>query len=170
MATFSEKLKRQWRHWTTLTAATRRAFPPEALAAITGAIKAGEQGHRSELRLIVETALPMHAIWHDATTRQRALALFAEYGVWDTADNCGVLIYVNLADRKVEIVADRMVDRVIGTELWQEACQGMTAGFAQGRFQASTLTAIVMVNALLREHFPSTGPRPNELPDQPVML
>jgi uncharacterized membrane protein len=47
------------------------------------------------------------------TDRQRALALFADYGIWDTEDNCGVLVYVNLADRKVDIVADRGIDRRI---------------------------------------------------------
>ncbi len=71
------------------------------------------------MRLIVENALPFDAIWDDITNRQRALALFAEYGVWDTEDNCGVLIYVNLAEHKVEIVADRDIDRKIDARTWQ---------------------------------------------------
>ncbi|UUZ50200.1 hypothetical protein LP420_09650 [Massilia sp. B-10] len=53
--------------------------------------------------------MPSELIWADTSIRQRAVGLFAEYGVWDTEDNCGVLIYVNLAERKVEIVADRQI-------------------------------------------------------------
>lgn len=114
--------------------------------------------------------MPFEAIWADISNRQRALALFAEYGVWDTEDNCGVLIYVNLAQRQVDIVADRNVGRKIDAATWQAVCQGMTEGFARGQFHDSTLAAVAQVNALLRTHFPAAGARANELPDSPIML
>jgi hypothetical protein len=172
MATSSigERLKRVLRHWSTSAAQGRRAFPPETLAAIAGAITAGEQTHRGELRLIVENAMPFDAIWDDLSNRQRALALFAEHGVWDTEDNCGVLVYINLADHKVDIVADRNVGRKIDAATWQAVCNTMTAGFAHGEFHDSTLAAIAQVNQLLRLHFPANGTRTNELPDQPIVL
>ena len=170
MRLLSQRLSRALRHWNTSAAAGRRAFPQATLAAIAGAISEGEHTHRSEVRLIVEASMPFEAIWADMSNRQRALALFAEYGVWDTEDNCGLLIYINLAERQVDIVADRHVGRKIPAATWQAVCQTMTDGFAHGRFHDSTLAAVAQVNALLRTHFPATGARANELPDNPILL
>jgi uncharacterized membrane protein len=170
MASFTERLKRQWRHWSTTAAKGRRMFPQATLDAIAQAIGAGEQRHRGEVRLIVENSMPSDAIWSDMSNRQRAIALFAEYGVWDTEDNCGVLLYLNLAEHKVEIVVDRNIGRKIDPAGWQQICRTMTEGFARGEFHASTLAAIDQVNALLATHFPGAGARPNELPDHPIVL
>ncbi len=167
---FMQRLQRQWRHWRASARAARTMFPDDALQAIGAAIHAGEQRHRGEVRLIVESALPSEALWADVSIRQRALALFAEHGVWDTEDNCGVLIYVNLAERNVEIVADRSIARKIGAPEWQQVCRAMTDGFARAQFRASTLAAVEQVSALLATHFPATGSRPNELPDAPLRL
>ena len=114
--------------------------------------------------------MPFDAIWADVSNRQRALALFAEHGVWDTEDNCGVLIYINLAERAVDIVADRNVNRKIDSATWQAVCATMTAGFGRGQFQESTIAAVAQVNTLLQAHFPSNGARANELPDNPIMM
>lgn len=170
MRTFSEKLSRALRHWRTSAADGRRAFPQETLAAIANAITEGEKTHRSELRLIVEASMPFDAIWADLSNRQRALALFAEHGLWDTEDNCGVLIYINLAERHVDIVADRNVNRKIDAATWKAVCNTMTEGFARGHFHDSTLAAVTQVNELLRKHFPADGARANELPDHPIMM
>jgi uncharacterized membrane protein len=105
------RVRRTLRHLLSTRNEAARAFPPATLAAIAEAITAGEQTHRGEVRLIVEKSMPLGAVWDGVTNRQRALALFADYGIWDTEDNCGVLIYVNLADHKVDIVADRGIDR-----------------------------------------------------------
>ena len=170
MGSIAQKMTRAWRHATSSAGEARRAFPETTLTAIAEAIDAGERTHRGEVRLIVEKALPFDAAWDGITNRQRALALFADYGVWDTEDNCGVLIYVNLAEHKVDIVADRGIDRKIDAATWQAVCATMTRGFGRGEFHAATLDAIAQVNELLRRHFPSNGSRPNELPDQPLML
>jgi uncharacterized membrane protein len=170
MDSFGQRLRRVLRHWKTTAAHGRRAFPQETLAAIATAINAGEQTHRSELRLIVEAAMPLGAVWDGVTNRQRALALFAEHGVWDTEDNCGVLIYVNLADHKVDIVADRNINRKIDSATWQAVCRTMTDGFGRGQFHTSTIAAVAQINELLRQHFPANGTDVNELPDNPIML
>ncbi len=168
--TFSERLQRQWRHWMASAAKGRRMFPPEALARLGQAITAGELRHRGEVRLIVENSMPSDLIQADVSNRQRALGLFAEYAVWDTADRCGVLLYVNLAEHKVDIVVDRNIGQKIDPSIWQQICTTMTQGFKLGQFEQSTLSAIEQVNALLAEHFPGNGARPNELPDHPVVL
>lgn len=164
------RLRRTLRHLTFRRAHAARAFPAATLDTITAAIAAGERTHRGEVRLIVEKSLPAPQAWAGVTTRQRAVALFADYGIWDTAERCGVLIYVNLAERKVDIVADRGIDRRIAPATWQAICDTLTRGFARGEFEAATLAALDQVNGLLREHFPANGARPNELPDEPLML
>ncbi|NHZ35402.1 TPM domain-containing protein [Massilia rubra] len=169
-STSGSRLARIWHHWRSTAAKGRRAFPPETLDAIGKAITAGEQTHRSELRLIVEHGMPFDALWAGMGIRERAIALFAEYGIWDTEDNCGVLIYVNLAEHQIEIVTDRNVGRKIDNIVWKRLCALMTQGFAQGQFHAATLAALEQVNALLAEHFPAEGARANELPDRPIML
>ena len=166
----TQRIKRTWRHLGSSGSEAKRAFPEATLSAISEAITAGEQTHRGEVRLIVEKALPFDDAWDGVSNRQRALALFADYGVWDTEDNCGVLIYINLAEHKVDIVADRGIDRKIDAATWQAVCRTMTGGFKEGRFHDATLAAIGQVNELLRRHFPATGSRANELPDKPLML
>jgi len=170
MGSFAHKASRAWRHWRSSASHAAQAFPEATLDAIAHAIDAGERTHRGEVRLIVEKALPFEAAWDGVTNRQRALCLFADYGVWDTEDNCGVLIYVNLAEHKVDIVADRGIDRKIGAATWQAVCRTMTDGFRQGHFHDATLAALEQVNGLLQQHFPANGERPNELPDRPLML
>ena len=164
------RLKRALRHWRTTAAVGREAFPATSLSDLGAAITEGEIHHRGEVRLIVENSMPFDAIWNDVTNRQRALGLFAEYGVWDTEDNCGVLIYVNLAEHKVDIVCDRDIGRLIEPATWQAVCRTMTEGFARGEFHDSTLAAIAQVNELLVRHFPATGEGVNELPDHPIVL
>jgi len=163
-------LRRLLRHWLSTRAEAARAFPPAALGAITEAITLGEQTHRGEVRLIVEKALPWPVLRAGVRGRQRALALFADHGIWDTEENCGVLVYVNLADHTVDIVADRGIARKIDKATWQAICDTMTAGFARRAYQQATLAALARINELLHLHFPANGARPNELPDRPLML
>jgi uncharacterized membrane protein len=121
------------------------------------------------LRLVIEADLDLAAVWRGQTPRQRAIALFAECHVWDTAANNGVLLYVQLADRAVEVVADRGFDARVAPAAWELLCAGMRSAFAEGRFEAGALAGIGQTSALLAEHFPPGTPR-NELPDRPLIL
>ena len=163
-------IRRGLRHALYTRNEAERAFPSSTLDSITRAITAGEQTHRGEVRVIVEKSLPFAAVRAGLSNRQRALALFADHGVWDTEEHSGVLVYINLADRKVDIVADRGIARKIPAADWQSICNTMTQGFAQGRYEEAVLAALEGVNGLLARHFPATGPRPNELPDKPLIL
>ena len=169
-SSLASRCRRALRHLTTTAAAGRRAFPAASLAAIQETITQGELVHRAEVKLIVEVALSVEAVFGDTGMRARALALFAQYGIWDTEENCGVLIYVNLAQRAVEIVADRNVGRRIKAPEWQALCEAMTQGFAAGTFHQSTLAAIASLNELLRQHFPSTGLHPNQLSNDAIIV
>jgi uncharacterized membrane protein len=169
----SSRLARLLRHLAGTQAAARRAFPSATLKAIQASIGAGEKRHRAQVRLIVEAALSAGAVWRRESSRQRAHELFSHYRVWDTEENCGVLVYVNLADHKVEIVADRGANRVVTRHQWQQVCAAMTAGYARGDYHASTLQALAMLHDALAAAMPrgdDDAKGANELSDKPLVL
>lgn len=167
------RLTRTLRHLTTTRRAGRKAFPVDTLKAIQSAIAEGETQHRAEVRLIVEPALDLYAAATGMTSRQRARELFTLYGIWDTEENCGVLIYINLADHQVEIIADRGITRDVPKEVWHTVCRTMTDGFAQQMYHDSAIAGLKQLNALLREHFPERTEeveQQNQLPNRPILL
>jgi uncharacterized membrane protein len=146
----------------------RRAFPPPALKKIEEAVKASEQRHRGEIRFAVETTL---AVAHlRRSTRERARQVFAALDVWDTEENTGVLIYVQLVDRKIEIVADRGIAARVPQPEWDALCRAMEARFRKRQYLAGALEAINAVTRILERHFPARGANPNELPDRPAVI
>ncbi len=148
----------------------RRVFPRAVLANIEAAIKAGEVTHSGQVRFVVEGALDGAALLHNQPARARALDIFSHLRIWDTAHNNGVLIYLLLADRKVEIIADRGVDAKVGAEGWQRICGDMESEFRSGRFEAGSIKGIEAVSRELAKHFPPDGHPRNELPDAPVVI
>jgi uncharacterized membrane protein len=165
-------LARWLRHAFTTPLVVRRAFPEAALTRIEQAIDASERAHSGEIRFAIEAALPWSYLRRDAPARQRATMVFAKLRVWDTEHNNGVLIYVELADRSIEIVADRGIARYVQQAQWDAICTAMREQFRAGRFEQGALEAIQAVGQLLATHFPLTeGQRsPDELPDRPAIL
>jgi uncharacterized membrane protein len=152
-------------HWR-----VRRVFPPDVLARIEQAIKTGEATHAGQVRFVVEGALDGAPLFKNQPVRERALDVFSHLRIWDTAHNNGVLIYLLLADRDVEIVADRGIDAKVGGEGWETICRAMEADFRAGHFETGVIKGIEAVSRQLAAHFPPDGPRRNELPDQPVVM
>ena len=151
--------------------ALRSAFPDASLASIERGVAAQESRHRGELRVTIEGGLPIQALVAGRTAHERALEHFARLRIWDTEDNAGVLIYLLLADRRVEIVADRGINARVGETAWETISGAMQREFAAGRFEAGLLGGLSSVSDLLAQHFPAkTGDNPNELPDSPVVL
>ena len=103
-------IKRIGKHLLEHRSRVRRIFPPKVLATIEQAIKAGEATHSGQIRFVVEGALDGAPLFRNQSARERALDVFSHLRIWDTAHNNGVLIYLLLADRDVEIVADRGID------------------------------------------------------------
>ena len=163
-------LARVLRHLTTGSRLVSRCFPASSLAAIEAAIAAGEQRHESEIRFAVEAALHPRTVIRGQTPRERAIDVFSELRVWDTEHNTGVLIYLLLADRDVEIVADRGVATKVTAAEWEQICHEMEAHLRAGRFEAGALTGIRAVSDLLARYFPPGTAKPDELPDRPVVL
>ena len=163
-------LGRIMRHLSTGRATVRRAFPPGTLDAIERAIRAAETRHDGQIRFAVEAALDLTPLLAGQTARERAVGVFSELRVWDTEHNNGVLIYLLLADRDVEIVADRGIHAKLGTETWETICREMEAAFRDGQFEAGMLAGIHAVGEHLARHFPARSGKPNEMPDRPVVL
>jgi uncharacterized membrane protein len=155
-------LQHRWRE--------RRDFPPKVLAAIEAAIKAGETTHSGQVRFVVEGALDGAPLFRNQSARERALDVFSHLRIWDTARNNGVLVYLLLADRDVEIVADRGIDAHVGTAGWEKICVEMETEFRAGHFERGVVKGIEAVSRQLAAYFPATGPGRNELPDAPVVI
>jgi uncharacterized membrane protein len=156
-------------HWR-----TRLLFPGKTLDAIEQAIARAELTHAGEIRFAIETALaPLH-ILNGVAPRARALDVFAHLRVWDTEHNNGVLIYLQVADRDVEIVADRGFEGRVSPAEWEAVCRLMEEHFRAGRFQAGSIAGVDAIATLLARHFPQaagrSGPSRNQLPDRPTLL
>lgn len=152
-------------HWQ-----VKRAFPPETLIAIEQAIKASEAAHSGEIRFVVEGALDSTPLFKGQSAQERAVDVFSQLRIWDTAHNNGVLIYLLLADRDVEIVADRGIHAKAGSQEWQSICRQMEAEFKDANYKGGVVSGIQAVTQHLIKHFPAVGGDRNELPNTAVVL
>ncbi len=150
--------------------AVRSRFPSRTMDAIEAAIAAGEARHDGELRFAVEAALPLADLLAGTSARARAIELFGRLRVWDTERNAGVLIYLLLADKRVEIVADRGIHARVGETAWEAICGMMQREFAESRFEQGAIAGVRAISDLLATHFPPRPENPDELPNQPIVL
>jgi uncharacterized membrane protein len=158
------------RHWYQSLHPARKLLPAAALAQIESEIQTAERTHAGEIRVAVETALSFGLLWRNISARTRALQVFASLGVWDTKHNNGVLIYVLLGDRAIEIVADRGIADHIPPAEWQGLCNEISERFRQGDLTAGCCVAVRSVGLRLARFFPASDGEGNELPNQPVLL
>jgi uncharacterized membrane protein len=169
------RIKRVLKHRWLDASTTRRAIPPDMRQRLQQRVAASEQRHSGEIRIFLEAGLPLSYLWHDAPTRQitrqRALSIFGKLRVWDTAHNNGVLIYLLLAERSIELVADRGLSQVVAPQVWQAIATRMRTAFQQGHFEDGLTLALAEVSTLLVQHFPLQAgeANPNELPDAPIL-
>ena len=172
------KLKTIIRHLWLDASDSERAIPPDLLERLAQRVAASEGRHTGQIRIYVEAALPMSYVWRlgphsslKALIRQRAVMLFGKLRLWDTEHNNGVLIYLQLAEHAIEIVADRGVNGRVSAQEWQTMTERMAGAFKNQQFEDGLTQAIGEVTGVLVEHFPSApdGKATNELPDEPVL-
>lgn len=163
-------LKRIARHLFALPGAAGRALAPGAMAEIEKAIAKSETQHTGEIRLAIEAALDGAALFAGQSARSRAIDVFSQLRVWDTEQNNGVLIYLLLADRDIEVVADRGISAKVEAQDWEAICHRMEAALAKGEFAQGIIAGIEEVSRVLARHFPARAGDANELPDKPVVL
>jgi len=164
------KIERVVKHLLMTRWKVSRAFPRSTLNAIEKAIKASEPAHVGEIRFAVEGALDGSPLFKGQSARERAIDVFSLLRVWDTEHNNGLLIYVLLADRAVEIVADRGIHAKVSSGEWNQVCRQMEAAFKQSNHEGGVVAGVQAVTRHLAVHFPATGQGDNELPDAPVVL
>jgi uncharacterized membrane protein len=152
-------------HWQ-----VNRAFPRPTLLAIERAIKGSEAAHTGEIRFVVEGALDGTPLFKGQSARERAIDVFAQLRIWDTEHNNGVLIYLLLADRDVEIVADRGIHAKVASREWESICRNMEIAFKRAHYEGGVVSGIQAVTQHLMKHFPASGADLNELPDKPAVL
>lgn len=161
---------RVFRHLFATRWGTRRRFTRAVLARIERALVEVESRHAGELRFAIESAFDLPDLWYGVTPRQRALQVFGHLGVWDTEGNNGVLIYVLMADRDVEIVADRAIAARVPQSEWDAVCREMEGHFRAGRFAEGAEAGIAGIGRLLAGHFPGGAGDRDEQPNRAVLL
>lgn len=163
-------LRRLLRHLMTPQWWVLRAFDRAALDAVERAVAAAEQGHRGELRFVVEGSLSLGHLLRGTTPRERAVELFSDLRVWDTQHNTGILIYVQLADRGVEVLADRGIGARVPQPAWDDLCRTLERAFSVGDYRGGAVAAVARAGQLLAEQFPVAADNPDEMPDRPVVV
>lgn len=149
----------------------RRAVPPAAIRRLKAQVQQSESLHSGEIRIYVEASLPRSYLWHGQSARHRAVTLFGELRVWDTARNNGVLIYLLLAERKIEVIADRGLNAHMSPAQWKSMIDRMGSAFKGARYEEGLSEAVADVSRLLVTYFPLAAGEAhrNELPDEPVV-
>ncbi len=154
---------------------SHRTLAPQALTRLQQRVSASESVHSGEIRICVEAGLPNSYLLRPEATpdllRQRALSQFGRLRVWDTEHNNGVLIYLCLAERAIELVADRGVNRRVSAGQWEQVVMRLGLALHENHFEQGLLQAVEEVDAILRQHFALQEGQvnPNELPDAPVL-
>ena len=163
-------MRRIIRHLLFFPLRLRQIFTRSVLHAIEQEIAASERLHSGQIRFAVEANLDLIPLLRGKTARVRAHEVFSQLRVWDTEQNNGVLVYLLLAERRVEIVADRGIEAKLGQALWSRICRQMQEAFRRGAFEVGVREGIREIGVQLAMHFPATDSAANELSDQPVVL
>ncbi len=164
---------------------TGRLVPPAVLGRLASRVASSEQRHSGQIRICIEASMPLSYLWRvgrarslQQVVRERALMMFGKLGVWDTAHNNGVLIYVLLAEHSIEIVADRGLAEHISSVQWAELVANMSVAFQVNSYEDGLTRALDEVSLKLERHFPRSSAdglpansrHPNELPDTPALF
>jgi len=172
MSGFFKHLGRMARHiGFALVGYADRSLSPAIRARIQGRIAASESRHTGQVRIYVESSLPLSYLSRNAAARERAITLFGKLRVWDTENNNGILIYLLMAEHAIEIVADRGLNRHVHPERWTEMISRMRIPLREGHWEDGLMLALDEVSTLLEQHFPAPPGTAlsNELPDAPII-
>jgi putative membrane protein len=117
------------------------------------------------LRLFLTPGVTKHR-----RVRRRAISIFKAAAERRTAGRTGILIYLSMAERRAEIVADEAILKVTDAHTWGEAMTALLVEVKQGRPGDGIVAAIERVGGVLAEHFPRSAADVNEIPDKLIEL
>lgn len=165
----SPSLKRWFKH-TFYLSNTKRFFSKQDQHAIAQAVQQAEQGHVGEIQVILEGCLPANVAYHQDTLI-RARQLFAALGIWDTEYNSGVLLYLNLCERKVEIVIDRGIKQATDQAVWDEICQSILSDLKLQQHRLALIQGVQQIGTILETFYQGKyQDEKDELDNQPIIL
>jgi uncharacterized membrane protein len=166
-----QTLKRIIQHRRRNTREAQRALGLDGLMRIQTLVRQSELRHSGEIRVCVEAGLPMHYLLRGSLSRERAVTMFGKLKVWDTEHNNGVLIYLLLADRRIEIVADRGLNERVSASEWEVVAQALSKCIQGSQMAQGLELAIESIHQKLMQHFPLKPGEGhiNELPDAVVV-
>lgn len=163
-------IARWWRQILFVPILNSKWLTAQVRARLSTKVTEVERGHRGEVFLIIENHLPIQSAYH-ITCRERAIDLFSQYRVWDTAENTGVLVYVNICEHSLEIVADRGISTHVSPTVWRAMCDKAVAGLAAQKNEDSLSDLLDEIGQLLRQYYHlEKDPSGNELSDTVVFL
>lgn len=166
----TSSLARWWRQVLFVPLLHSKWLTADARARLTKRVESAEQGHRGEVFLIVENHLPIQDAYY-INCRERAIDLFSEYRVWDTEENTGVLVYVNICEHQLEIVADRGISAHVSPTVWHAMCEKAVSGITNKKTEESVAELLDEVGQVLRQYYQlEDNPSGNELSNTVVFL
>lgn len=151
----------------------REHFPQSVIEQLTSATREMEEVTSGEVRICIEGGLDLGELLAGLTPRERASQLFSDLRIWDTEHNNGVLIYLLLAERDVEIVADRGISKLVDPAEWEQICNMMTKEFGKESFVEGLVIGLKEIAELMKRVLPETTASArarNELVDLPVVM
>lgn len=145
----------------------KKHFHDQNLQRLAQQISSSEQGHSGEIVVAIEAVSPVH----ESDPHVRALEVFGRLGVWDTPQNTGVLLYVSLDRRHIELIADRGIKAQDSD--WQQICDFLLQEFKAQKYFSGVMAAVQQIEQVLRAHTPPEAAAhedANHLDNRPVIL
>lgn len=162
-------LKRWFKHLCYFPASSRY-FSKQDKQIIADAVQQAEHGHVGEIQVVIEGHIPCSQAYRQ-NTRLRAQQLFAELGVWDTALNSGVLLYLNLCERTVEVIFDRGIRNATNDQVWQLICESIVQKLKQKQYQQAVVMGVQQIGEVLSHFYDENMPdQSNELGNAPIII
>ncbi|HEX3423437.1 MAG TPA: TPM domain-containing protein [Sphingomicrobium sp.] len=117
------------------------------------------------LRLLLTPAATKHR-----RVRRRAISIFQAAAAGRTTGKNGILIYLSLAERRAEIIADEAILKITDDHTWGEAMTVLLTDVRKGRIGDGIAAAVERIGSVLSEHFPRSPHDRNEIPDKLIEL
>ena len=165
---FWQHCTRLLRHWSTFSYKTRQLLPIEKREALAEHIEQSEAKHTGEIAIAFETRLPYSYLARQARARERAWTVFSKMQVWDTPHDNGVLIYFLVAERRIEIVADRGMASLVSQDQWDAWVHELHVSLKNDALHDGLHNVLDAIGAVLAQHFPQA--ESNEMENRAVNL
>jgi uncharacterized membrane protein len=127
--------------------------------AIQAAIAEAELNTSGEIRVHVDATCAGNPM-------EKAIQIFEQLKMHETAQRNGVLFYVAMNDKKLAILGDKGINAVVPENFWDAIRDGMISAFKKGEFSEGLIEGIVTAGQQLKSAFPLLQNDENELSNE----